>query len=421
MKKSLFALLAISTFLFLFPVNQATAVTSSRMINFQAVIKDNFGNPWSGPTVDLIFELYDSSDSLIWTEYQPGVAIDSTGVVNTYLGVVSPLDPTAFDDYFADQPLKLRLTIDGIEIEEDFLVASHGHSFTAKRADLLDGLDSTDLALSTDLDSHAGDASAHHARYTDSEAVAAVTPQIGSSIAIHAAIPDAHHTRYTDAEAVTASSPEITAAVALHEAIPEVHHAKTTSFTELTDTASDAQIPDNITINYAAQAGDSDTVDGLHANEIQDADDHVTKADEAYTVDGYHAEELTDLTLGQLSLVDIAVANDGWANLFASLMVAAMPSSDRVYVRAFKKKNYTYFDDPSSWDPWTDFGAPDPGSKITGISVSLSHDGAANLFSGMITARLSSGKVFLKAFKKKNHTYLDDPVNWDPWTDFSSP
>jgi hypothetical protein len=37
-------------------------------------------------------------------------------------------------------------------------------------------------------------------------------------------------------------------------------------FSQITGTATDAQIPDNITINYAASAGNADTVDGLHAS-----------------------------------------------------------------------------------------------------------------------------------------------------------
>ncbi|MBN1552930.1 formylglycine-generating enzyme family protein [bacterium] len=44
-------------------------------------------------------------------------------------------------------------------------------------------------------------------------------------------------------------SSEITAGISAHAAIPDSHHAKTTSFTELTDSAMDAQIPDDISIS----------------------------------------------------------------------------------------------------------------------------------------------------------------------------
>lgn len=80
----------------------------------------------------------------------------------------------------------------------------------------------------------------------------------------------------------TAISTEITDKINTHASDVNAHHSKTTSFSELTDTATDAQIPDNITIdhastadsatsaNHAATAGDADTVDGKHASELLD-------------------------------------------------------------------------------------------------------------------------------------------------------
>ncbi len=58
-------------------------------------------------------------------------------------------------------------------------------------------------------------------------------------------------------------SAEIDADISTHASNASEHHAKTTNFTELTDTATDAQIPDNITVNYAATAGDADSLDGI--------------------------------------------------------------------------------------------------------------------------------------------------------------
>jgi len=54
-------------------------------------------------------------------------------------------------------------------------------------------------------------------------------------------------------------STEIDADVAAHTAIVDAHHAKTTSFAELIDAATDAQIPDNITVDYAASAASATT------------------------------------------------------------------------------------------------------------------------------------------------------------------
>jgi len=56
-------------------------------------------------------------------------------------------------------------------------------------------------------------------------------------------------------------SAEIDSDIAVHSAIADAHHTKTTTFGELLDSATDGQIPDDITINHA---GNADTVDGEH-------------------------------------------------------------------------------------------------------------------------------------------------------------
>lgn len=96
-------------------------------------------------------------------------------------------------------------------------------------ADTLDGVQLTDIQseIDGDLTTHTEDASAHHARYEDAEAVAAVLAadgsgsgldadtvdgadlstiqsEIDSDVAAHAINPSAHHSRYADGEAVAA-------------------------------------------------------------------------------------------------------------------------------------------------------------------------------------------------------------------------
>lgn len=66
-------------------------------------------------------------------------------------------------------------------------------------------------------------------------------------------------------------SAEIDADIAAHSDLANVHHAKTVSFSELLDSASDIQIPDDITINFATSAGDSDTVDGIHGTDLEES------------------------------------------------------------------------------------------------------------------------------------------------------
>jgi hypothetical protein len=46
---------------------------------------------------------------------------------------------------------------------------------------------------------------------------------------------------------------------------------KTIRFSDIQGTASDAQVPDDITVLFAQTAGDADTLDGFHANEIAES------------------------------------------------------------------------------------------------------------------------------------------------------
>ncbi len=68
--------------------------------------------------------------------------------------------------------------------------------------------------IDSDITEHAADSSAHHARYTDSEAVSAtdaartslsgsLSTEIDADMSTHTADVNAHHTRYTDADAVS--------------------------------------------------------------------------------------------------------------------------------------------------------------------------------------------------------------------------
>lgn len=80
--------------------------------------------------------------------------------------------------------------------------------------------------LSTEIDSdisiHAGDSSAHHSRYIDTEAITAtessrfvmsgtLSTEIDSDINIHTTISNAHHIKYTDGEAISALEPTTSA------------------------------------------------------------------------------------------------------------------------------------------------------------------------------------------------------------------
>lgn len=61
------------------------------------------------------------------------------------------------------------------------------------------------------------------------------------------------------------------AQVAALQARVDALEARTVAFSDLTGTASDAQIPDDVTIAFAQTAGDADTLDGFHASEIAES------------------------------------------------------------------------------------------------------------------------------------------------------
>lgn len=103
--------------------------------------------------------------------------------------------------------------------------------------------------IDTDIATHAADVDAHHAKYTDAEAISAtesarftmsgtLSTEIDSDVSTHAAISDAHHSRYTDSEAVSALEPTTSALAAsgvatdathsAHAADADAHHAKYT-------------------------------------------------------------------------------------------------------------------------------------------------------------------------------------------------
>jgi len=134
----------------------------------------------------------------------------------------------------------------------------------------------------------------HHVRYTDDEAFDAVLLRDGPGTGLDADTVDGH-----EGDALEESQ-EIDDDIAAHTAIGDAHHVKTTTFGELTDQAADDQIPDDITIQYAARAGDAGTVDGHEGDaleESQEIDDDIaahTSIDDAHHVKTTTFSELTD-------------------------------------------------------------------------------------------------------------------------------
>lgn len=183
-------------------------------------------------------ETYWSNDGTSTTGSEPvdGLLIEvQNGLFHVLLGDTSIPNMTAIDDtVFNNDDLKLRIWFDdetgtGSQLlTPDQPLSSTCYAFraiAASDADTLDGIDSSDLEESDEIDSD----------------------------------------------------------IATHSALTDVHHTKTTSFTELTDSATDAQIPNDITINYATSAGNADTLDGLDSTSF--GDNHSLDASDGNPVD----------------------------------------------------------------------------------------------------------------------------------------
>ncbi len=223
MKTSLFILTI------LVAVTAVTAIPLS--INYQGKI-DVDGTPFSGFGQFKFAIVDESGATTYWSNdgtssggSEPAAAASigvNNGLYHVILGETDGMD-TIPGSVFANDTLYLRIWFDdGVNGSQVMLpdqqLTSVGFAFKAGDADTVDGLEGADLEESAEID---GD------------------------ILIHAGVADAHH-------------------------------AKTTSFTDLTDTATDAQIPDGITIDYATAAGDADTLDGqdgLYYDDDQPDDD----------------------------------------------------------------------------------------------------------------------------------------------------
>ena len=177
------------------------------LIHHQGYLADADGTPVTDD-VEIVFSLYDqeTEGSVVWTEGPMTVPV-TDGLFQVLLGQSAPFTPALFSG-----PRWLEVIVDGEYLEPRERIVS------------------TLLAIS------AGDA----------ETVAGIEP--------------------ADLE----ESGEIDADIATHTAEASAHHAKTTSFADLVDTASDAQIPDDITVTYATAAGDADTA--AYATGAGDAD-----------------------------------------------------------------------------------------------------------------------------------------------------
>jgi hypothetical protein len=209
----------------------STVLAVPRLINYQGMVTDSDAVPITG-NLTMRFYLYDASTggNQLWNppDGETQSVSVTEGIYSVQLGSVVPLT----EEVLSEGTVYLEVAIynSDTSVWEPLLprqrISSVAYSLKAGDAEALNGLNAEAL-----------DQSAH---LTDTGNPHGVTPaQIGAASI---------------------------AALDLHKGKASAHHTKTTSFSELTDQATDTQIPDTVTINYASRAGNADTVDDLHAN-----------------------------------------------------------------------------------------------------------------------------------------------------------
>jgi hypothetical protein len=222
------------------------------LLSFQGKLTDSVGDALNG-TFSMTFRLFnvESDGSSIWDETQTVDVRD--GIYSVQLGTLNPLN----ESYFGSASLYLEVVVEGETLSPRQLLTSAAFAMKSGDADTLDGLDSADL-----------DQSAHA---TDTENPHSVTSaQIGAA---------------TNSD------------LSSHAADTSAHHNKITSFTELIDTATDAQIPNNITINYATSA---DNANFALAAGNADFLDNKDSSDFALKTHSHIATAITSGTLSNL-------------------------------------------------------------------------------------------------------------------------
>ena len=269
--------------------------TVPMLINYQGELKSpSTGEPVGDGTYEMLFRIYDVEfgGTPLWVGTHSslnGNPVELTGGIFHVIlgsGTGNSMDNSIFSG--PDRWLEIRVGMETLSPRQR--ITSVAYSVIAENSRLLDGQEASDFAAA---------AHAHSGADITSGAVAegridpmiARDAEVDSKVGTHAAIPDAHHPKTTsfseltdaasdsqipggiardseimptvlandgtgsglDADRIDGAegatleeSAEIDADIAAHTAVAGAHHTKTTSFSELTDAASDTQIPGSI-------------------------------------------------------------------------------------------------------------------------------------------------------------------------------
>lgn len=274
-------------------------------MNYQGYLTDSEGAPING-TVDMTFSLYavSTGGGALWWEDHSVNVID--GIYSVVLGNTTPLSPSHFVDPLylgvqvgtdAEMTPRQKITSAAFAINADkldgqdasaFAVTDHGHSFSDITGTATDGQIPNNITI--DYAAAAGTATT-----ANSATTAAYADTAGDSDTV-----DGQHA----------------------SAFASTDHYH--SFVDITGSATDAQIPNNITINYSASAGNADTVDGQHASAF--ASSGHTHDSRYYTeseCDSRFVNETGDSMTGSSSGGILHVSNSGTGSAITAACVTS--------------------------------------------------------------------------------------------------
>ncbi len=286
----------IMTTALMFLVVNSTKAQSNPVVTMQGFLTDSTGRALPDGIYATKFRIYDdpTGGTLLWEESHD--LILDHGLYDAFLGSNNPIDLSFDRDYW------LSVEVEGVAPQQPRLRV--GHSFVslkalksdssgfAENAEMLGGKPASFYDPVTSLSFESLSDSASDAQIPDDITInnAGNADSLGnvsagdyatdSELAVHASSSNVHHARYADTEAVSAMGSLLDG--------NSLNHDKTSSlaFSSITGTATDNQIPDNITVNRAASAGNADSLAGIVASAYALKSDLPTGGGGGEVVDG---------------------------------------------------------------------------------------------------------------------------------------
>jgi len=192
-----------------------TSLAAPNAVNYQGILNDSAGLPVPDQTYNMAFRIYDATTggTLLYEEFQSVSTVN--GTYNVLLGTGTPTTGTFDAALFSADNRWLEVEVNGETLTPRQQVTSVAFSLQAEEA--------------------------AHAAAADDATTLAGQPAADYDQSAH--VTDNSNPHNVTAAQVGAATP---GDIAAHEANASAHHVKTTSFTELTDSAADAQIPATI-------------------------------------------------------------------------------------------------------------------------------------------------------------------------------